>query len=337
MYNLIKEKSNQRFNLIKDYKAKKSQKINIKLVKKKKLKLRERLRSLRKLNIYYTLFPRYTRFQLDPWFKNKKPKDVFVSDRKLRFKVFFKGRFPTYIPTLDSRFKLWGKGINKSAKCIRLDLKYLENLHTVSLFNLIPLNILRFKNLSTNRLPKLASSLNKPNNLIRNIIMLNNKRTQFYLTLLSKRFWGWKTDISLYPGVLSILFGARSKHQRAIYKKKDKTILKAMTKAFTVGVSAYINKDEYVSLIIRNKPRSSEFYDHFLKLALSVFKSNLIFLALRPQIRHSFIKLRRYARVKRRLRKTIVKRTSDLHNTSIIKEAECSLVTENYLSRVKLS
>lgn len=337
MYNLINEINNQQFSLIKNSRVKKSQKINIKLVKKKKLKLRDRLRSLRKLNIYYTLFPRYTRFQLDPWFRNKKPKDVFVSDYTLKFKVFFKGRYPTYIPTLDSRFKLWGKGINKSAKSIRLDFKYLENLPTLSLFNLLPLNILRFKHLSTSKFPKLSSSINKPNNLIKNILMLNNKRTQFYLTLLSKRFWGWKTDISLYPGVLGILFGARNKHQRAIYKKKDKTILKAMTKAFTIGVSAYISKDECVSLIIRNKPRSSEFYDHFLRLTLSIFKSNLIFLALRPQIRHSFVKLRRYARVKRRLRKTIVKRTSDLHNSSVIKEAECSLVTENYLSRVKLS
>jgi len=83
-----------------------SQRANIKLVKQKKAKLREKLRVLRKLNIYYTLFPRYTKFQLDPWFKNKKPKNFILDDLTLTMKVFFKGKYPTYLPNLENKVSL---------------------------------------------------------------------------------------------------------------------------------------------------------------------------------------------------------------------------------------
>lgn len=311
-----------------------SQRANIKLVKQKKAKLREKLRVLRKLNIYYTLFPRYTKFQLDPWFKNKKPKNFILDDLTLTMKVFFKGKYPTYLPNLENKVSLWGAVITKSLKCLKPTDVNPCMLLTSSLYNTVPQRTIALKKLIINKLPKMSHRVYRPSVSAKNILMLNNKRTQFYLTLLSKQFWGWKTEVSLYPGILATLFGADNKHQRAIYKKKDKTILKAMTKAFHIGLLRYIKELDPVLLIVRGKPRSTEFYDHFLKLSLAMFKSNLLFIVIRPEFRHSFIKLRRYARVKRRLRKTITKRTSDLHNSSIIKEAECSLVTENYLSRV---
>ena len=107
-----------------------------------------------------------------------------------------------------------------------------------------------------------------------------------------------------------------------------------MTKAFQIGLPRYIDKLDPIALVVRGKPRSSEYYDHFLKLVLAMFNSNLLFIVLKPEVRYTFKKLRKYARVKRRLRKTITKRTADLHNTSIIKEAECNLITEDYLVRV---
>lgn len=317
-----------------EVKKRMSQRANIKLVKEKKAKLRDKLRVLRKLNIYYTLFPRYTRFQLDPWFKTKKPKDLLLGDLTITMRVFFKGKYHTYLPDLENRVSLWGNKITRSLKQLRVVTKGSYKLPTLTLLNTLPTNTLGLKKLILSKLPKMSQSVYKPSVLARNILMLNNKRTQFYLTLLSKQFWGWKTEVSLYPGILATLFGADNKHQRLIYKKKDKTILKAMTKAFHIGLLRYIRELDPMLIVVRGKPRSSEFYDHFLKLSLSMFRSNLLFIVLKPEFRHSFIKLRKYARVKRRLRKTITKRTADLHNSSIIKEAECSLITENYLSRI---
>lgn len=311
-----------------------SQKSNIKLVKNKKLKLREKLRALRKLNIYYTLFPRYTKFQLDPWFRNKKPKKLTIGSFHIVTKIFSRGKYPTYMPKLTIRSKLWGISLNKSLKLLTGSDITPYSYNTLSLINQISYDIGYLKFLICTKLPKQSNTIHRPAVSVQNILVLNNKRTQFYLTLLSKSVWGWKTDVSLYPGILAILFGARNKHQRSMYKKKDKTILKSMTKAFQVGLPRYINKFDPIALIVRGKPRSSEYYDHFLQLMFAMFRSSILFVILKPGIRHTFKKLRKYARVKRRLRKTITKRTADLHNTSIIKEAECDLVTEEYLTRV---
>ena len=170
---------------------------------------------------------------------------------------------------------------------------------------------------------------------INNVLVLKNKRTQFYLTLLSNQFWGWKTDVSIYPGVVSSLLGARVKRQRVMYKKKDKSIMKVMQKSAKLIFPRVLEKNTRVLLIVRKKPKSSEVYKYFIGLLVNLYKLKLDFVLFRPEVRHCFIKLRKYARIKRRLRKSITKRAEGITNVNLSKESSYNRIIESYVLRSK--
>ena len=168
---------------------------------------------------------------------------------------------------------------------------------------------------------------------ISNVMILKNKRTQFYLTLLSNQFWGWKTDVSVYPGVVSSLLGARHKRQRVMYKKKDKSIMRVMQKSVNLIFPRVLEPKTRILLIVRKKPRSAEVYRYFISLLVDLYKLRLDFVLFRPEVRHCFIKLRRYARIKRRLRKSITKRVEGINNINLSKESSYNKIIESYVSR----
>jgi len=128
-------------------------------------------------------------------------------------------------------------------------------------------------------------------------------------------------------------FGPRDKKYRRIYKKKDKNIMKVLLRSAKVIFPRFLKPRTPIFFMLRRKPKSIEIYKFFMNLIIKVCKLKISMVIIRPEIRHSFIKLRKYARVKRRLRKTITKRSESIVNNNLIKEAECSLVTEDYISR----
>lgn len=128
-------------------------------------------------------------------------------------------------------------------------------------------------------------------------------------------------------------FGPRDKKYRRIYKKKDKNIMKVLLRSAKVIFPKFLKPRTHIFFMLRRKPKSIEIYKFFIELLVSVCKLKIDMVIVRPEIRHSFIKLRKYARVKRRLRKTITNRSESLVNNNLIKETECSLVTESYISK----
>lgn len=132
---------------------------------------------------------------------------------------------------------------------------------------------------------------------------------------------------------MASLFGIEDKKHRRVYKKKDKNIMKILLVSAKVAFPRFLKPKTPIFFMLRRKPKSVEIYKFFMTLVIRVCKLKIRMVMVRPEVRHSFIKLRKYARLKRRLRKTITKRSEGMVNNSLIKEAECSLVTENYISR----
>jgi len=128
-------------------------------------------------------------------------------------------------------------------------------------------------------------------------------------------------------------FGPRDKKYRRVYKKKDKNIMKVLLRSAKVIFPRFLKPKTPIFFMLRRKPKSIEIYRFFMNLVIKVCKLKISMVIIRPEIRHSFIKLRKYARLKRRLRKTITKRSESIVNNNLIKETECSLVTEDYINK----
>lgn len=308
------------------------------MVKFRKRKLRGKLRALRKLNIYKSLKSSYSKSGLSFWSRKQKMVRLVVDEHSLMMRRASRGKFMTLKMVKSSLLVSWGKTARGALKSL-----YLEDLfsgrgvinglsvlsgraHTSfpAVFSFISLRY----NFLFNRTVGSVGTIN-------NVLVLKNKRTQFYLTLLSNQFWGWKTDVSIYPGVVASLFGANQKRQRVMYKKKDKSIMKVMQKSVRVIFPKVLEPSTKVLLIIRKKPKSSEVYKHFIQLLVNLYKLKLDFVLFRPEIRHCFVKLRKYARIKRRLRKSISKRVEGITNTNLSKESSYNKIIESYVSKSK--
>lgn len=171
------------------------------------------------------------------------------------------------------------------------------------------------------------------NNSAGRILILNNKRTQFYLTHLSYSIMGWSTDASAYPGVIAALFGNNDKPSRSKFKKKDKNILKALNRAMSLVLFSFLVKSKNSSglaLSIKKKPRSLEFYDMFISSLVSLYRIKVPIIVSYPSVRYSFLKLRKYARIKRRSRKVITKSSSSLNTTNLSKFYQVSNASLRY-------
>lgn len=316
-----------------------SSKNAIAMVKLKKRKLRNKLRLLRKLNIYKSLKSPYSKTGLSFWSRKQKLVKLNLDETTLMLRRASRGRFMTLKMVRSSLLVRWGKDVRRLMRAL-----YTEELS----LNKDVSKRLNFSHTAVIKaFPAVFSFVSKRYNFlfnrtvgsigtISNVMILKNKRTQFYLTLLSNQFWGWKTDVSVYPGVVSSLFGARQKRQRVMYKKKDKSIMKVMQKSVKLIFPKVLEPKTKVLLIVRKKPKSAEVYRYFISLLVDLYKLKLDFILFRPEVRHCFIKLRRYARIKRRLRKSITKRVEGINNVNLSKESSYNKIIESYVMRSKI-
>lgn len=187
----------------------------------------------------------------------------------------------------------------------------------------------------TSNFPKLIErSYTLPSSVDR-ILIMDNKPSQLYLTSLSKRKLRWHTDVTLSPGVVSPVFlGAKDKHLRSMFKKKDKNLIKVLLKSFKVILPKFIGSKSKLMVEIRRKPKSLEVYDTFLRLINAVLGTHPIITVLQPKVRHTFIKLRKYARIKRRLRKTVTAKLSEISTNNKLRIGSCEISTSDYSSKI---
>lgn len=109
--------------------------------------------------------------------------------------------------------------------------------------------------------------------------------------------------------------------------------MRVMQKSVNLIFPRVLEPKTRILLIVRKKPRSAEVYRYFISLLVDLYKLRLDFVLFRPEVRHCFIKLRRYARIKRRLRKSITKRVEGINNINLSKESSYNKIIESYVSR----
>lgn len=215
-------------------------------------------------------------------------------------------------------------------------LTYYSNNTYKSLYYIINTNLLNYFSCYSYIRYKLPIISHKSSFLLSKvdkILILNNKRSQFYITHLSSLDSAWKTDISVYPGVLAALFNQSSKYSRNKFKKKDKNILRALNRCFYWVLPSYLNESRKTSrmvILIKKYPRSLEFYDTFISFITKVYSIKVPLILINPSIRHSFIKLRKYARVKRRSRKVITKSSSSLKAGNLVRSNQIKSISLTY-------
>lgn len=81
-----------------------TQKHNIKKVKLRKVKFRNTLRLLRKLDIYNSMFPKYSRSYFRSWLRKKKSVQVSVGKELIITKVIARGKFTPVTLVKSSNF-----------------------------------------------------------------------------------------------------------------------------------------------------------------------------------------------------------------------------------------
>lgn len=112
--------------------------------------------------------------------------------------------------------------------------------------------------------------------------------------------------------------------------------MKVMQKSVRVIFPKVLEPSTKVLLIVRKKPKSSEVYKYFIQLLVNLYKLKLDFVLFRPEVRHCFVKLRKYARIKRRLRKSISKRVEGITNVNLSKESSYNKIIESYVLKSKV-
>lgn len=119
-----------------------------------------------------------------------------------------------------------------------------------------------------------------------------------------------------------------------MFKKKDKNLIKVLLKSFKVILPKFIGSKSKLMVEIRRKPKSLEVYDTFLRLINAVLGTHPIITVLQPKVRHTFIKLRKYARIKRRLRKTVTAKLSEISTNNKLRIGSCEISTSDYSSKI---
>lgn len=301
----------------------------------KRLKLRENLRFLRKLDNYKLTKPNLSLKTI--WSNLVKGDDysLDIYNLSLTMNRALRKTIPIYLISENFVFKDW---VYIFSKVFIKRLKLFSSVLVKS--NLITLNGLgaRDPNLLLGNLLSKFTNLVKPSITlpvsIDRVLILNNKKSQPYITSLSKSELGWAVDTTLSPGIVSSLFfGANDKHARAVFKKKDKNIMKILIKSFKIILVRFINNKSGLMVQVRSKPKSLEVYNLFFKLINLVLNANILIMITQPRVRHTFIKLRRYARVKRRLRKTVTSKVSELRVSNKLRASSCELATMEYANR----
>ena len=151
------------------------------------------------------------------------------------------------------------------------------------------------------------------------ILIINNKYTQQYTTLLKKYNYDWSTAITTSPGVISSAFlGAGDKHKRSIFKKKEKHVIKTLHRTYKNVLFKFLSKADKLVLIFRRQPQSLEVSNTIMRYIYLFMGLRVVYFITEPKVRYSYLKLRRYARIKRRLRKAVTKRLNeDISNTKL--------------------
>lgn len=314
------------------------QKYSILKVKLKRRKWREELRLFRKLNIYRGLLPGLSKLSYNPWLKMQKPITLDLGKKKIILRISFKSRFKTYGVRSGKGMVYWGRTFFFIFKKF-----YIENIiSSVSHFDLHPVFLhwsrasLIFEN-NRFRHTKLSKSVSLSESVTTSVIVLKNNKTQPYVTILSKEIWGLKTDGTAYPGVISVLYGARTKKARVASKKKNKAIIRFFNRTAKTLFPKLVQRGSTVSVSVRKKPRCAEIYGHFLTVLTEYYRLKLNLVSYNPHIKHCFVKIRRRPSLKRRLRKSITNRVQNLILERISEERKRSRIVRSKVDNVRCS
>lgn len=139
-----------------------------------------------------------------------------------------------------------------------------------------------------------------------NFLYIDQKNKQPYFTLNNGSS---KTLVNYSIGLVLCASGIRIKKLYKPVKKQKKGLIKTLNFSKRVIFDKFFfktDKKRFLGLIFRGKPRYLECYT----IMFSYFRVKNIpisFISWIPKIRFSFIKMKKYGRIKRNLRKRIVK------------------------------